>query len=86
MEFLRVKEGPHAGEFVRVRPTGPAIIRDAIAPRNPYPTGYGRKIPTAYRVRTIDQRWRRVYVVRFSNVGTAYIIEKGQRVIVEIDT
>lgn len=86
MNFARVKNGPMAGDLVRtsVHVRSPACIIDAVPPRNPYASGYGRKIPTRYRVRTIDQKWRRVYVVCFSNVGTSYIIENGQPVIVDL--
>ena len=38
-----------------------------------YPaTGYGNKIPTRYMVRFAN-KWRRVYVAVWSNVGTCYI-------------
>ena len=35
-------------------------------------TGYGNKIPTRYMVRFAN-KWRRVYVAVWSNVGTCYI-------------
>lgn len=48
-------------------------------------SGYGQRMPTEYKVRTIDQKWRRVYCVRWSNSGTTYIVQEGRNVIVEID-
>lgn len=85
MHFATVKSGPRAGEFVRynfavgnpaVRVTAPPAIRSV--------TGYGRKLPTRYMVRTIDQRWRRVWCCCFSNVGTCYIVQDGENIIVEM--
>ncbi|KAE8546183.1 hypothetical protein [Marinobacter nauticus] len=45
-------------------------------------TGYGSKIPTRYMIR-FENRWRRVYVACFSNVGTAYVFIDGEKVTVE---
>ena len=40
-------------------------------------TGYGRKIPTTNMVKIPgSSRWRRVYCCIFSNVGTCYV-EQG---------
>lgn len=50
---------------------------DAEHPRNPYPSGYGRKIPTRYRVK-IANRWHRVYMMQYGNSGAPYVIRKGQ--------
>jgi hypothetical protein len=36
------------------------------------PSGYGRRIPTRYKVQ-VGGRWRRVYCCIFSNSGTCYI-------------
>lgn len=85
MKWARVKEGPRAGELVPTIEVNPSInlITDHEAPRNPYASGYGHRIPTRYRVRVFDQRWRRVYVVQISNAGTAYIIHKGECVRVD---
>lgn len=38
--------------------------------------GYGGKIPTRHMLRYAG-RWRRVYVMCYSNSGTAYVIVKG---------
>lgn len=44
-------------------------------------TGFGSKLTTARKV-FFQGRWRRIYVVCYSNSGTAYIIVKGKVVIV----
>ena len=53
-------------------------------------SGYGSKLTTRYRIlyRGADgrRRWRRVYVSVFSNVGTAYIIDNGERLVLDTDT
>lgn len=87
MTFAKVKQGPSAGQFVRYRFAvgNPALRIDPVAPRNPYPSGYGGAIPTRYRVRTINQRWRRVYCMNYSNSGTLYIRQQGELIIVDID-
>lgn len=90
MNFAKVKQGPNAGEFVRY-----TISKDSpscwIKPLDwqkrglSYTaSGYGKKIPTHYLVRTINQKWRRVYCAIFSNVGTYYVVENGENVIVDI--
>ena len=40
-------------------------------------SGYGRKIPTSYKVKH-ENRWYRVYCCIFSNSGTCYIVSKGK--------
>ena len=79
-EFAKIQQGEQAGRLVPVLEVNPSInlIQDTEAPRNPYRTGYGRRIPTSYRVRVFDQRWRRVYVIQYGNAGTAYIRYKGE--------
>jgi hypothetical protein len=46
-------------------------------------SGYGRKIPTDWMVMWM-QRWRRVYVMQYSNAGSAYIIVGGDEVFVDV--
>jgi len=76
----------HAPEqLVRLDIPAPSVMQDREAPPNPYVTGYGKKIPTRYRVRTIDSRWRRVYVMCYSNVGTAYVLHDGVKTIVNLE-
>lgn len=41
-------------------------------------TGYGNKLPTSWELRLDDKRWRRVYVVCWSNSGSAYVLVKGE--------
>jgi len=82
--FELVKEGPKKGELVRLHIGVTALIRDNVAPINRSRTGYGKKMPTQYRVRTIDQRWRRVYCVCYSNSGTLYVMHGKDRTIVEL--
>lgn len=45
-------------------------------------SGYGPKIPTEYIV-YYKGRDRRIYVSIYSNIGTAYILCKGERLIVQ---
>ena len=40
--------------------------------------GYGRKIPTGYMVRLDDNRWRRIYCICYSNIGTLYVVVNGE--------
>lgn len=40
-------------------------------------SGYGKRIPTRYMVKT-NNRWRRVYCVISSNVGTLYVGTLGK--------
>lgn len=47
-------------------------------------SGYGRKIPTAYKVRWFG-RWYRVYCAIFSNVGRLYIVSRGEEIRVDIE-
>jgi hypothetical protein len=47
--------------------------------------GYGRKIPTNKKVKYLG-RWRRVYVVCFSNSGSAYIVVRGKSLYLDTDT
>jgi hypothetical protein len=77
VEFEKVN-----GVLVQLDIPASSIIRDKVSPLNRSVSGYGDKIPTYYRVRTIDRRWRRVYVRIYSNVGTTYVFHKGIRTIV----
>jgi hypothetical protein len=45
-------------------------------------SGYGRKIPTCHLVQLKDGKWRRIYVFCFSNSGTAYILVKGEWLVI----
>lgn len=48
-------------------------------------TGYGRKIPTRYMVQ-ITKRWHRIYMMQYSNAGTAYVLKGGDELILETAT
>ena len=48
-------------------------------------SGYGSKIPSPYMVKR-NNRWYRIYIMIFSNSGTAYIISKGERLILKNET
>lgn len=88
MNFETVKSGPYTGEIVRLKCCGPAVmVRELWWQKRGLSytaTGYGAKIPTRYMVRTIDQKWRRVYCAIFSNVGTTYVMHGKQKTIVEV--
>ena len=62
------------------------IIIDDEAPKNNSATGYGNKLPSCVRLRCADNRIRRVYAVCHSNASTAYIIYKGERILIDMDT
>lgn len=62
-----------------------AGIKITVAPRSPSVTGYGSKIPTQYMLK-LDGRWHRVYVMVYSNSGTAYVIHRGRTSILESNT
>ncbi len=50
------------------------LIETRDTPRNPYVSGYGRKIPTNYMLQTEDGRYRRVYCMCYGNSGTVYVL------------
>lgn len=66
----------HFGTGAEPRQTVEVEARQTEAPRNPYATGYGARIPSRWQVKWAG-RWRRVYVACFSNSGTAYIGKPG---------
>lgn len=54
--------------------------RQTPTPPNRSRTGYGRKLPTSWLLKLKgDHRWHRVYVIQYSNTGSAYIISKGTK-------
>lgn len=89
MNFETVREGPFMGQLVRLPCNGPSVrIRELPWQKSGLSytaTGYGEKIPTRYMVRTIDQKWRRVYCAIFSNIGTTYVVHGKQKTIVEVN-
>ncbi len=90
MEFARAKQGPRAGELVRYTiGQGSPAHRISELPWQKQglsytASGYGAKIPTHHMVRTIDQKWRRVYCTIYSNIGTLWIVQDGEKIIVNI--
>jgi hypothetical protein len=56
--------------------------RNAKAPIFYSASGYGRKIPTNHMIQLADKRWRRVYLCQISNAGTAYVLERGEWLVV----
>ena len=75
---------------VTVTYTDPAVVKDtavdATYPANPYAAGYGPKIPTRYRLKYGDNRWRRVYVMQYGNSGSAYILRRGKELFLDSST
>lgn len=54
--------------------------RQTKAPHNRSRSGYGSKVPSTWQLR-IGTRWHRVYVICWSNAGTAYVLRGGERVL-----
>lgn len=48
-------------------------------------SGYGSKIPTRYKVKH-NNRWKRVFCRIYSNIGTLYIMQGKERIIVDIES
>lgn len=59
-----------------------AAQREPFSAANPYALGYGRKIPTDRMVKLDDGRARRVYVMQFSNAGSAYVLDHGKELFI----
>ncbi len=47
-------------------------------------TGYGAKIPTQYKIFHAE-KWRRVYCVIFSNIGSLYIMQGKEKIIINLE-
>ena len=46
-------------------------------------TGYGREIPTRTMVKLPgSSRWRRVYCCIFSNIGTSYVLDGSDWIVI----
>jgi len=50
-------------------------------PLNRSRTGYGGKIGSSWELKLIDNKWHRVYIMQWSNAGTAYIMFRGRRLL-----
>lgn len=46
------------------------------------PTGYGSKLRSTWMIK-INNRWHRVYISLWSNIGTAYIVLGGKDLILK---
>ena len=58
-------------------------VKETECPKSNSKTGgYGDKIPTKYMV-FIDNKWRRAYCRQYSNIGTLYVLIKGEQVIID---
>lgn len=60
-------------------------VRITDTPRHSSATGYGRKIPTRYQLK-YENRWHRVYMMVYGNAGTAYILSRGDELVLETET
>ena len=47
------------------------------------PTGYGNKLTMSYKVPYNGRKYR-VYCTCYSNIGTCYIISKGEKIFVDV--
>lgn len=69
--------------------TDPALVTETRQTEEPAygrtADGYGGKIPTCHMIRYVG-RWRRVYVMCYSNSGTAYVVVNGASLVLDIDT
>lgn len=76
------------GKLVYLPVVNPASnhIAEAVAPRNPYATGYGKAIPTRHKVRVFGNRFVRVYAACYSNTASLYIKHKGKCYLLDTTT
>ena len=58
------------------------LVKETECPRSNSRAGYGSKIPTQYKV-FVENKWRRVYCRQYSNIGTCYVLIKGEQVIID---
>jgi len=54
-------------------------VRQTDMPLQRTRTGYGSKLPTSWMIQLHKLYWHRVYVILWSNSGTAYIIVRGKK-------
>jgi hypothetical protein len=63
-------------DIVAARVSEPAVLRGQSR------SGYGGKIPTGWLVRLAStKREHRVYMMQWSNAGTAYVLVRGERLL-----
>lgn len=53
--------------------------RQTEPPPNRSRTGYGSKIPSSWLLQLDGKHWNRVYVICYSNAGSAYVLSRGVR-------
>ena len=63
--------------LVYLDPSRVTASRQTEAPLHRSRTGYGAKLPTSWLLQLDGKRWHRVYVVCWSNSGSAYVCSKG---------
>lgn len=96
MRWLRVREGERKGAVVQFDVAAPSLRVDQRPPkesRPPYWISRYATIPTVYRVRTTDHRWRRVYKLdpmfprpaALQDVNVLYVVQDGCRALVRIN-
>jgi hypothetical protein len=81
MKIAYIQHGNIGGPYKTVMADGVQV--DANSRKNPYATGYGRKVPTRYKV-LYRGRWYRVYCMVYANSGTEYIVFNKTETKVEI--
>lgn len=81
MIFAYIQHGPWGGPYRTQMADGIGIAKRARP--NPYPSGYGRKIPTQYRI-LYKGYWRWVYAACFSNQSSLYVRIRGVDTIVDL--
>ena len=75
-----LQHGKAGGPYLTER----VAVKEKEAPRFYSASGYGSRIPTGYMVWR-NGRWRRVYCVCWSNVGSLYIGRGSSKIFVTID-
>ena len=58
------------------------LVKETECPKSNCKMGYGDKIPTNTMV-FVGNKWRRVYCCIYSNIGTCYVLIKGEQVIID---
>ena len=61
----------YSSQFQYIRSVATEDIRTTRTPHCSSRTGYGSKLPTSKMIRLADGKWRRVYVICYSNAGSA---------------
>jgi hypothetical protein len=77
-----IKHGDWGGPYKTVMADG---VEHGEAPRSPYVGGYGKRIPTPWKL-LYQGYWRRVYCCCYGNAGSCYITIKDKDVLVDIET